>query len=140
YQVRASVQDSGGNSTTLSSTFVVGTSISSFVGILGIDPTVNATEGTSFSGSVGTFIDSDGNTNPALYTATINWGDGTGTSSGTVTGSGGTNGVTVSGTHTYAEEGSFAVRVSITDTDTSTYTINSTALVADAGWTVSNVA
>src|SRR5205807_7158906 len=38
----------------------------------------------------------------------------------------------VSGSHTYAEEGSFSVVVSIHDLDNQNYTINSTATVRDA--------
>jgi hypothetical protein len=47
------------------------------------DPVVSPTEGTVFNGEIGRFTDSDGNTNPALYSATITWGDGQ-TSAGTV--------------------------------------------------------
>src|SRR5262249_31668602 len=43
----------------------------------------SATEGLTFTGSVATFTDSDGNSSPAAYTATIDWGDGT-TAGGTV--------------------------------------------------------
>jgi hypothetical protein len=71
--------------------------------------------------TVATFTDTT--PSPAAdYTATINWGDGTVTA-GTVGGSAGSYSVT--GTHTYAEDGSQAVTVTITesngaDTDTGT--------------------
>ena len=51
----------------------------------GVD--VSATEGASFTGTVATFHDPDTSALASEYSALINWGDGT--SSGTITGSGG---------------------------------------------------
>ncbi len=79
---------------------------------------VTATEGHSFSGPVATFVDSDAsdpNDSAANDTATIDWGDGT-TSAGTITANGGGH-FTVSGTHTYADEGSPTIKVSVSDPD-----------------------
>jgi hypothetical protein len=79
---------------------------------------VTATEGQSFSGPVATFTDSDASDpddSAANDHATIDWGDGT-TSTGTITANGGGH-FTVSGTHTYADEGSPTIKVSITDPD-----------------------
>ena len=45
--------------------------------------TIKAAEGTKFTGNIGSFADPSGNTNPAIYTTTITWGDGH-TSTGTV--------------------------------------------------------
>ena len=93
---------------------------------------VSATEGQSFNGTVATFT--DGDTAPAAseYSATIDWGDGTSTSAGTITGSAGS--FTVTGSHTYAEEGSHTVHVTVQETDNSATaaTSMSTATVADA--------
>ena len=59
-----------------------------------------------------TFTDGDGSTPPGSYTATIDWGDGTAPSTGTVTE---TNGVyQVTGDHTYQQAGTFPVGVTIT--------------------------
>src|SRR5207253_1678433 len=94
-----------------------------------------ATEGASFSGAVASFTDADSAAVAGEYTATINWGD-TLSSAGTV--SGPTGGpFTVSGTHTYAEEGTYTITVTITDVDTpsNTATATSTANVADAALT-----
>ena len=93
---------------------------------------VSATEGQLFSGQVASFTDTNTTSTSAEFTATIDWGDLT-TSGGTV--SGPTGGpYTVTGTHTYADEGSFTVTTSVTDSlnfanDLST---TSTATVADA--------
>jgi hypothetical protein len=100
---------------------------------VGAAPAITATEGTAFSGSVATFIDDTNNNNDQKdFTATINWGDGT-TSAGTVNQ---TNGAVfeVDGSHTYADEGSFAVTATITDDapGTATATATGTATVAEA--------
>jgi hypothetical protein len=98
--------------------------------------TINATEGANFTSTVATFTDPDAKSTAAEYSATIDWGDGTTATVGTV--SGPTGGpFTVSGSHTYAEEGTYQVTVTITDIDTTdnTATANSTANVADAALT-----
>lgn len=69
-------------------------------------------EGTAFSGTVANFTDTDTSQAAANFTATVDWGDGT-TSAGTITGSAGT--FAVSGNHTYADEGAFAVQVTVND-------------------------
>src|SRR5262249_1895716 len=53
-------------------------------------PQVNATTGVAFNSVVvGTFTDTDTVTPPSDFTATIDWGDGTPTSGGTVSGASG---------------------------------------------------
>ncbi len=95
--------------------------------------TFDATEGQSFSGPVATFTDPDAASTASEYSATIDWGDGSAPSAGTVSGSTG-GPFTVSGTHTYADEGTYSVHVTITDVDTASNTApaTSTANVADA--------
>jgi hypothetical protein len=94
--------------------------------------TFSAVEGQSFSGPVATFSDPDTASTRSEYSATIDWGDASASSAGTISGSGGN--FTVSGTHTYAEEGQYHPTVTITDTDNSsnTATAHSTANVTDA--------
>jgi hypothetical protein len=94
--------------------------------------TFSATEGASYSGKVATFDDPDTSATASEYSATIDWGDGSPTSSGTISGSGGS--FQVDGTHTYEEEGTYDVTVVITDVDntSNTDTAHSTANVADA--------
>jgi uncharacterized repeat protein (TIGR01451 family) len=94
--------------------------------------TISATEGASFSGTVATFTDPDSTATASEYSAAIDWGDGSATTVGTISGSAGS--FTVSGAHTFAEEGTYPVKVTITDVDnaSNTATANSTANVADA--------
>jgi Big-like domain-containing protein len=100
---------------------------------------LNAVEGVSFTGTVATFHDPDPTSTAGEYGATIDWGDSS-TSAGTITGSGGN--FTVSGTHTYAEEGPpLTVKVTITDLDNApnTATALSSATVADASLTATGL-
>jgi hypothetical protein len=91
---------------------------------------ISAVEGTAFSGQVATLHDTDTTASAGQFTASIDWGDGH-TSAGTVSGSGGT--YTVSGTNTYADEGTYNAKVTITDTsDGQTVTVSDTATVTDA--------
>ena len=96
--------------------------------------TFSPVEGASFSGTVATATDADPSSTGAEYSCTIDWGDGSAldTTSCAVSGTGGS--FIVSGTHTYAEEGSYSVTVTATDTDNSfnSGTTTSTANVTDA--------
>lgn len=79
---------------------------------------VSAVEGQSFSGPVATFTDADGLDSadtPSDDAATIHWGDGS-SSAGAITSNGGGS-YTVSGTHTYAEESTPTIQVSVSDLD-----------------------
>jgi WD40-like Beta Propeller Repeat len=96
---------------------------------------VTGTEGAALgSATVATFTDADDGAQASDYSASIDWGDG-GTSTGTVGGSGGS--FTVTGSHTYTEEGSYPVSVQIADTGnpSDTATATSTATIGDAALT-----
>ena len=93
--------------------------------------TIGGVEGVTASLSGATFTDAAGTYGSATdFTATINWGDGSPTSSGTVSGSGGS--YSVAGMHTYAEEGTYAIVISVTDDGGAGTIISDTATVADA--------
>jgi hypothetical protein len=98
-------------------------------------------EGVAFTGKpVASFTDANPTAPLGDFTASINWGDGTLASPGTVTQPGGVGtAFVVNGDHTYAEEGSFTIIVSITDKGGSTATAFPTtgpnATVADAALT-----
>jgi serralysin len=68
------------------------------------------------------------------FTATINWGDGTPTTSGTIVALNG-GGFAVEGSHTYAQEGQDTIGVTINGSDGSTASVTSAATVADALFT-----
>jgi hypothetical protein len=86
-------------------------------------------EATLFNRAVATFLDTDTTKTPASFTATINWGDAT-TSAGTVTG--GSGSFTLTGQHTYADEGAFAVTVAVSSaTASGSGTGNATVTEAD---------
>ena len=103
-----------------------------------VTSSVAATEGTTFAGQVATFTNSGFQTNPSSdFTASIDWGDGT-TTTGTLADDGAGN-ITVSGTHKYLDEGTFALSVTLADVDddgsgqaTATATATGTATIGEA--------
>jgi uncharacterized protein (TIGR03118 family) len=91
---------------------------------------VTADEGVQFSGQVGIFTDTLFSAPASDFAATIDWGDGV-TTAGTVTKQSGV--FTISGTHTYADFGSFAIDATVRDVGgTATATVQPTANVADS--------
>ena len=96
---------------------------------------VNATEGAAFSGVVATGT-AYGATNP--LSATINWGDGSNSTVSVTPNPDGT--YSVSGSHTYSEEGSYPLSVTVTDSGSLSATGNGTATVADAALTLTHFA
>lgn len=95
-------------------------------------PSISGTESAAVSGVLATFNDSDPNATAGDYTATIDWGDAT-TSAGTIAANGG-GGFSVSGSHVY-EEGSFTIKVTITDAGGATTVATTSATIADAAIT-----
>lgn len=101
---------------------------------------ISATEGNAFEGSVATFTDPDPSGVASDYVATIDWGDGAPASTGAIVkGASGT--FTVSGAHTYADEGAYHPSVTITDADVeyNTATVIDSGAIADAPLEASNV-
>jgi hypothetical protein len=92
--------------------------------------TVTAAEGTA-SGlqTVATFTDPGGPESVGDYSASINWGDSSATTAGIITFSGGT--FTVSGSHTYAEEGPYPISVTLSHEATATQMVQASAQVSD---------
>jgi extracellular elastinolytic metalloproteinase len=93
-----------------------------------------ASEGTGFTRAVATFNDSGGVFPVGAYTATIDWGDGSPTDSGTITQL--AAGFQVSGSHTYRLAGIYTARVSVTRAGTGAV-IGVTATITDAVITAS---
>lgn len=129
YNVSVTVSDAGG--ATASST--AGAAVSDATLSVTAKATVSVAEGASFNGSLLTFTDADPNGTAGDYTATIDWGDQT-TSSGTVS-AGANPGFAVTGSHTYAEEGQYSIRVTVNDAGGASVTATTSASVADAALT-----
>jgi hypothetical protein len=91
-----------------------------------------ATEGVSFTGAVAAFTDTDTDT-AGDYTATIDWGDSSTSAGVVVSDSARGFGFRVEGTHTYAEEGSYPVSVSVHDADGSSGTATGTTISQSLG-------
>jgi hypothetical protein len=75
--------------------------------------TMAATEGMNLSGTLATFTDPNGTGALASYSATINWGDGTSATPGTISGPGSGSTFTVGASHTYAEESTQAITITV---------------------------
>jgi hypothetical protein len=96
---------------------------------------ITEVEGAPFGATMATFNDPDPVSTPAEYAATIDWGDGTATTAGTINQPGGVGTqYTVSGSHTYAEEGTYTATIKITDSTSAlnTATVTTGATVSDA--------
>jgi hypothetical protein len=89
-------------------------------------------EAEQFTGTVATFTDTDADAAEA-FTSTVDWGDGTTSSAAVASDSVRGHSFTVSATHTYAEDGSFAVSVLVHDADGSTATADGTTFSESAG-------
>lgn len=84
------------------------------------------TVGQIYIGAVASFVDAAAATDPdATFTATIDWGDGTDPSDGTV------SRYTVFGNHEYTAAGTYTVHVTVVDDGGSTATTTTTATVTD---------
>src|SRR5439155_947104 len=133
FTVTVSVSDSGGSMASISNTtFSVADAALSSAGIVSRQ-TASDSQRTDPKTAV-----KDDNLNGMVsdFFATMNWGDGnTSTASGaagTIVANG-SGGFDVHGTHTYQEEGSFTVTVTVSDSDGSNTTISNTSFtIADA--------
>ncbi|HLJ95154.1 MAG TPA: PKD domain-containing protein [Gemmataceae bacterium] len=92
--------------------------------------TLNATEGAvAAPQAVATFTDPGGSEAMADYTATISWGDGSSATTGTISQSGTT--FTVQGGHSYAEEGSYTISVTINHNTSTPQVVTSMVSISD---------
>ena len=103
--------------------------------LIAIPTTIDATLGTTFTGVVGSFSDSNLYASASDFTAQITWGDGH-VSTGKITDVGpdgqGNEIYDVTGTNTYLVYGTFTVSILVTSDGGSTTTINSIGDVSDA--------
>ncbi|HET8980289.1 MAG TPA: hypothetical protein VFN87_19210 [Solirubrobacteraceae bacterium] len=91
---------------------------------------ISATAGQQFAGTVATFADGDPGGTASDYTATIDWGDGTAASAGTVRPVLGTpGGFAVTASHTYARANDYFLTVTVADAGGSRVSVNTSASV-----------
>jgi PKD repeat protein len=137
YIVTVTITDDEGLEATAETTAVV---LDADLSGEGTDLTESITEGESFDAQVASFHDDHTTDSAGDYSVEIDWGDGT-SSSGTVEPdpSGGPGDWIVVGDHTYDEEGTYDLQVTIADDDGgasegigNTITVSSTATVDDA--------
>ena len=108
------------NMATANSTATIGDAALSATG-------VKATSPQGFNGPVATFTDANAGGTTADFTAMIDWGDGSRSSAGIV--SGGAGSFSVAGSHTYMGTGFFTVTVRIPDDGGSTANATSSLLI-----------
>ncbi len=95
--------------------------ISRLSAIGGTGNNIKGVHNKALKGKVAKFVDGTPSANATDFTASINWGDGSKPSAGTVAGPTG-GPFTVSGSHTYTQAGDFKVKVTLHDTvDNSNY-------------------
>jgi len=126
YNFSITVSDVGGETATITGTTTV--SDPAVVAVGGF--TLSAVEGsTSGSQSLATFTDPGGAEALADYSADIDWGDGSSATSGSISFNAGV--FTVQGQHTYAEDGSQAITVTIHHDTAPDVVVSSSAVVAE---------
>jgi uncharacterized repeat protein (TIGR01451 family) len=145
YAYTVTVTDDGGAVTVISGSAIIA---DADLSPSATQPTVSTTEAPLFpvpvfappvfKGAVASFTDANPISTIADFEATIDWGDGTPLTAGTVGQPGGVGtAFVVSGSHTYADSGvnggsgSFAIQVFVHDDDGAQLTVNNTASVAD---------
>jgi hypothetical protein len=92
--------------------------------------TSDVLKGAAFTQTLATFTDANASDSAGSYTASINWGDGTAATTGTVSGAQGS--FSVNGGHTYASRGTYTVTVTVTDADNTSASATLTETVGDA--------
>jgi hypothetical protein len=145
--------EEGGDSVAFSVASGAASPITGTLAVTASDPAVVAIGGFTYSATAGmlgaaqavaTFTDPGGAEALADYAVTIDWGDGTSSTNGTLSVDPNTHVFTVNGGHTYAQDGTFAVAVTITHetatTVTSTASITSATLTGEGGIVASGVA
>lgn len=127
FSISISISDATGGSATATSTAdiqaapLTATGGLSLVGLVSPQP-IDVPPNPTWT--VAQFTDADPNDGPQTYQASIDWGDGSGTSSGTLEGENGT--FIVKGAHDFHNHGTFTIQVTIVDQDGTTATATST--------------
>ncbi|WP_426442478.1 DUF4347 domain-containing protein [Bradyrhizobium genosp. P] len=136
YTETVTINDAGGSTTTDTGTTTVADAALS----AGTVTAGGGVEGTTATTLSATFTDANKGATPSDFSGTINWGDGTATQTFTSSAVSGSNGsYAVSGSHQYAEQGSYTETVTINDAGGSTTTDTGTTTVADAALSAGTV-
>ncbi len=126
YTASVVVSDAGGTDVSASSPVTVANAAITATGT-----TKTGVERTPVTGTFATIHDSNPLGSAADFTASINWGDGSPASAGTVSGTGGT--YPVSGSHTYEDAGTYTVTVNVQDNGGATATARTTVVIGFQG-------
>ncbi len=133
YQISIAITDDGGATTVAHASAVIADAP------LTAGPPVALTPNTGVllsNVTVATFNDANPTSTASDFTATIDWGDGTPTTIGTIVQPGGVGTpFDVEGTHAYAKPGTYATKVVVTDVGGSVVSIPGTATVTDPALT-----
>lgn len=132
--VTATVNDIGGASTMIVTRIVVHDAPLTAHAATGL----TAVEGASRALTLATFTDADPGAAVSDYSATVQWGDVSASSTGMIVANG-SGGFSVNASHAYAEEGTWTATVSIVDVGGATATASPTIAVADAPLTVRSI-
>lgn len=123
YQAKVTIHDAAGATATTNSAVTVA--------FAATGSNITPVEGQPFSGQVASFTDPLTTGQVGQYAATIDWGDGTGSTPGVVIFQGGTA-FNVNGSHTYGDEGAYALTVTVNGPSGRVFLANGQAIVADA--------
>jgi uncharacterized repeat protein (TIGR01451 family) len=110
YIIHTSINDVGGASTSADTSISI-----SEAPITATAQNLSLTEGQSFAGLVGGMIDANPFEPAGDYSVSIDWGDGSAASSGLITPAGVPGQFSLSASHTYAEDGIFAMTITVMD-------------------------
>jgi PKD repeat protein len=126
YPTTVKISDPEGSHTTAASTTIVGPAPLSSSGVGN-----SSVEGQDLSGTVARFTDAYHGRPASHYDASVNWGDGSASTTGTIVADP-DGGFDVNGSHTYPDAGAYTTTVTITDPDGGQTVATSESAVGDA--------
>ena len=135
FTVSVTVTDN--NDTNISTTVAQSIEVANAPIVVTADPLAGQTEGLPFNAQVASILDTD-TFSPLDYTTSINWGDGTANSVGTLSNVDANNDAPVaglnflSGRHTYTDPGNYTLTVTVTDVNGAFYSNSESVSVLDA--------
>jgi hypothetical protein len=125
--ITVTINDTGGATTTAKSTATVSDVAIQLTGV-----PIEATEGTAATVIVGHLTDADSLATTSQYTVTIDWNDGSAIDTSGIIAVDAAGGFNITGTHTYADEGTHDVRIKVLDQGGALASVLSSVTVDDA--------